>query len=64
MVLLYIYNNNNQGRHALIILIIFEGARVRGGGTRNLTYSSHNSLCFILFFPFYSEKKPHVLTKS
>ncbi len=32
MVLLYIYNNNNQGRHALIILIIFEGARVRGGG--------------------------------
>ncbi len=29
---IYIYNNNNQGRHALIILIIFEGARVRGGG--------------------------------
>ncbi len=29
---IYIYNNNNQGRHALIIRIIFEGARVRGGG--------------------------------
>ncbi len=46
-----------QGRHALII---FEGARVGGGG-RHVTHSSHNST-YVLFFLF--ETFPNALTIS
>ncbi len=35
----------SQGRHALII---FEGARIWGGGGRHVTHSSHNST-YVLF---------------
>ncbi len=49
----------NQGRHALII---FEGARMRGGGggvARHLTHSSHNSTFVLIFFPPFYSKKSH-----
>ncbi len=53
--------HTNRGvRHALIV---FEGARVGGGGGRHVTHSGHNSTYYLLF-PFLFETSPNALILS